>query len=64
MGNPHNVDGAARSEHYTPRSNEVRKDDLEDWKVQILAEMTKIIGRYRRFNHPQDLTMMATRGGE
>ena len=28
--NPHNVDGAARSEHCTPKSNGVRKEDLED----------------------------------
>ena len=31
--NPHNVNGVARSEHYTPMSNEVKKEDLEDWKV-------------------------------
>ena len=59
--NPHQVDGAARSEHCTPRSNEVKKEDLEDWKVQILAEMTKKIGGYERFSNPQDLAMMATR---
>ena len=28
--NPHHVDGAARSKHCTPKSNEVRKKDLED----------------------------------
>ena len=28
--NPHNVDGPAQSEHCTPKSNEVRKEDLED----------------------------------
>ena len=60
--NAHHVDGAARSEHYTPRSNEVRKEDLEDWKAQILAKMTKKIGGYGRFSNPQDLAMMATRG--
>ena len=58
--NPHNVDGTARSEHYTPRSNKVRKEDLEDWKVQILTEMTKKIGGYKRFSSPHDLAMMAT----
>ena len=31
--NPYNVDSTARSEHYTPKSNEVRKEDLEDWKA-------------------------------
>ena len=61
--NPHNVDGVARSEHCTPKSNEVKKEDLEDWKVQILAEMTKKIGGgYGKFSNPQDLAMMATRG--
>ena len=59
--NPHHVERAARSEHCTPRSNEVKKEDLEDWKVQILAEMTKKIGgRYGRFSNPQDLAIMAT----
>ena len=57
--NPHNVDGAVQSEHCTRRSNKVRKKDLEDWKVQILAEMTKKIGEYGRFSNPQDLAMMA-----
>ena len=28
--NPHHVDGVARSEHCSPKSNEVRKEDLED----------------------------------
>ena len=60
--NPHHVDGAARSEHCTPKSNEVRKEDLEDGKAQILAEMTKKIGGYERFSSPQDLTVMSTRG--
>ena len=59
--NPHNVDGVAQSKHCTPKSNEIRKEDLEDWKVQILAEMTKKIGGYMRFSNPQDLAMMATR---
>ena len=35
--NPHNVDGAARLGHCTPKSNKVKKEDLEDWKAQILA---------------------------
>ena len=59
--NPHYVEGAARSKHCTPRSNEVKKEDLEDWKAQILAEMTKKIGGCGRFNNPQDLVVMATR---
>ena len=40
----------------------MKKKDLEDWKAQILAEMTKKIGGYGRFNNPQDLDVMATRG--
>ena len=41
----------------------MNKEDLEDWKAQILVEMTKKIGgRYGRFSNPQDLSMMATRG--
>ena len=43
------------SEHCTPKSNEVRKEDLKDWKTQILAEMTKKIGEYGRLSNPQDL---------
>ena len=39
--NPHRVERMARSEHCTPKGNEVRKEDLEDWKAQILVEMTK-----------------------
>ena len=39
--NPHHVERMARSEHCTPKIGEVRKEDLEDWKAQILAEMTK-----------------------
>ena len=35
---------------------------MEDWKVQILAKMTKKMGGYGRFTNPQDLAMMATRG--
>ena len=62
MENPHHVDGVARSEHCTPMSNKVKKEDLEDWKAQILAEMTKKIGGYGRFSNPQDLAMMAIRG--
>ena len=60
--NPHHVEGVARSEHCTLRSNEVKKGELEDQKAQILAEMTKKIGGYVRFNNPQDLAVMATRG--
>ena len=60
--NPNHVEGAARSEHCTLRSNEVKKEDMEDWKAQILAEVTKKIEGYRRFSNPQDLTMMATQG--
>ena len=60
--NPHHVEGVARSEHCTPKSNEVKKEDLEDWKAQILAEMTKKISGYSRFNNPQDLDVMATQG--
>ena len=52
----------ARLEHCTLRSNEVKKEDFEDWKAHILAEITKKIGGYGRFNNPQDLAMMATRG--
>ena len=49
--NPHNVEGVARSKHYTPRSNKVKNEDLEDWKAQILAEMMKKIGGgYDRFS--------------
>ena len=59
--NPHHVEKVARSEHCTSRSNEVKKEDFEDWKAQILAEMTKKIRGYSRFNNPQDLAMMATR---
>ena len=41
----------------------MKKEDLEDWKAYILAEMTKKIGGgYGRFSNPQDLAMMATRG--
>ena len=59
---PHHVEGVARSEHRTPRCNEVKREDLEDWKAQILAEMTKKMGGYSRFTNPLDLAMMATRG--
>ena len=52
MENPHHMEGAACSEHHTPRSNEVKKEDLEDWKVHILAEMTIKIGGYSRFTNP------------
>ena len=33
MENPHHVEGVAHSEHCTPRSNEVTKEDLKDWKA-------------------------------
>ena len=55
------MEGVVQSEHCTLRSNEVKKEDLEDWKAQILAEMTKKVEGYDRFNNPQDLAMMATR---
>ena len=41
--NPHYVERVARSEHCTPESNEVKKEDSDDWKAQILAEMIKKI---------------------
>ena len=41
--NPHYVERVARSEDCTPESNEVRKEDSDYWKAQILAEMTKKI---------------------
>ena len=44
MENPHRVERVARSGHHTPKSNEVKKEDLEDWKAQILVEMTKKMG--------------------
>ena len=62
--NPHRVERMTQSEHCTPKSNEVRREDLEDWKAQILAEMTKKMGGYGRIGSPQDLAMMATRGGK
>ena len=30
---PHPVEGVARSEHHTPRNNEVKREDLKDWKA-------------------------------
>ena len=60
--NPCHVEEVARSEHCTPKSNEVKKEDLENWKAQILAEMTKKIRGYSRFNNPQNLAVMATQG--
>ena len=62
MGNPHHVEREARSEHHILKSNEVKKEELEDWKAQILVEMTKKMGGYGRFTNPQNLAMMATRG--
>ena len=38
------VEGVARFEHHTPKSNEVQLEDLKDWKQQIMIEMTKKIG--------------------
>ena len=61
MENPHHLEGMARSEHCTLKSSKVNKEDLEDWKAQILAEMTKKMGGYEKFSNPQDLAMMATR---
>ena len=52
MENPHHVEREACSEHHTPKSNEVKKEDLKDWKAQILAEMTKKMGGYGRFTNP------------
>ena len=49
--------GMARFEHRTPKSNEVKLEDIEDWKQQIMVEMPKKIGGYR---NPLDLTVMAT----
>ena len=60
--NSRHVEGVASSEHCTPRSNEVKKEDLEDWKAQILTEMTKKMRGYGRFTNPQDLVVIATRG--
>ena len=31
--NPCHMEEAARSKHCTPRNNEVKREDLEDWKV-------------------------------
>ena len=56
------VEGVARSEHRTPRNNEVKREYLEDQKAQILAKMTKKMGGYCRFTNPLDLIMMATQG--
>ena len=60
--NPRHVEGEARSKHCTSWNNKVKKEDLEDWKAQILAKMTKKIGGCGRFNNPQDLVVMATWG--
>ena len=59
---PYLVEGVACSEHCTLKSNKVKLEDLEDWKQQIMAEMTKKIGGYNRFTNPLDLAVMATRG--
>ena len=59
---PHHTERIAHFEHRTPKSNEVKRKDLEDWKAQILAEMTKKMGGYSQFTNPLDLAMMATRG--
>ena len=57
---PHLMEGMARSEHHTSKSNEVKLEDLEDWEQQIMAEMTKKMGGYNRFTNPLDLAVMAT----
>ena len=60
---PHSVDGEAgmaRYERRTPKSNEVKLEDLEDWKQLIMVEMTKKIGGYNRLANPLDLAVMAT----
>ena len=59
---PHLVEGMVHSEHCTPKSNEVKLEDLEDWKQQIMVEMTKKLRGYNRFTNPLDLVVMATRG--
>ena len=58
---PHPVE-VAHYEHRTLKSKEVQLEDLEDWKQQIMAEMTKKIGGYNRFTSPLNLAMMATQG--
>ena len=60
--NPRHVEEVARLEHYTLRNDEVKKEDLDGWKAQILAEMTKKIRGYGRVNNSQDLAVMVTRG--
>ena len=32
--NPRHVEGVARSEHCTSKTNEVKMEDLEDWKAR------------------------------
>ena len=56
------MERVARFAHHTLISNEVKREDLEDWKAQILVEMTKKMRGCGRFTNPQDLSMMATRG--
>ena len=57
---PHPVERMAHSEHHMLKSNEVKLEDLEDQKQQIMAEMTKKIGGYNKFTNPLDLVVMAT----
>ena len=59
---PHHVEGITRSEHRIPKNNEVKREDLEDWKAHILAKMTKKMGGYSRFTNPLDLAMIAIWG--
>ena len=37
MENPHPMEGVTHFEHRTLRNNEVKREDLEDWKAEILA---------------------------
>ena len=62
MENPLHVEEMAQSKDCTLKSNEVKKEDLKEWKAHILAKMTKKIRGYSRFNNPQNLVVMATRG--
>ena len=40
---PYPVEGVTHSKHRMMKSNEVKLEDLEDWKQQIMVEMTKKI---------------------
>ena len=52
MENPHHMEREAYSEHHTPKSNEVKREDMEDQKAQILAKKTKKMGGCSRFTNP------------